>query len=96
MIRNMTYRVHDFGPMTIGIDPSAKAGCFCPQAFFVLRCYDLNTSWRRIIRLRVTLPHLSFPFAFRWRHFGALSVYRLLGRIYYRMGRSPARKETTR
>jgi len=85
MIRQgSTYRIHDVGPVTFGIDPSAKAGCFCPQAFLVVRGYDISPEWRWVKHLRATLPHLSFPFAFRWRRFGALRLYRAFGRLYYR------------
>mgnify|MGYP001563285470 CR=1 FL=1 len=88
MVRNMVYRIHDVGRFTFGIDPSAKAGCYCPQAFLIMR-----RDRRPALRLQVTLPHLSFTTAFRLRRFGTLKLYALIGRLYYRMGRSPFRRQ---
>jgi hypothetical protein len=78
----MIANVHDFGSwLTIGIDATARAGCYYPEAFAYVK-------WPgRTYRLRVTLPHLSFRAALRLRLVGGLKLYSLLERFYFKVGR---------
>lgn len=80
----MTYRVHDFKYLTIGIDPAAHSGAYYPVAFAYVR-WPVRTT-----RLHLTLPHLSFAWALRLNRIGlgrpAFWLYRVVAEFYSRIG----------
>jgi hypothetical protein len=91
--KGMTYRIHDFGPLTLGLDPRARFGCYYPQAFVILRrsgwlaplARRRNPRVKLYTRRNFPLPHVTFARAFRLRRLGALWLYRFQHALIYRL-----------
>ena len=91
-----TYRIHDFGPFTVGISPNGKGGCYAPQWFIVWRRRGWFAPLARrknphvIIYTRGTwtLPHLTWATAYRLKRVpGVLRLYSLQQRFVYAVSR---------
>lgn len=85
-----TYRIHDFGRLTIAFDHSARGGCYNPEIHFIYRQPAPEPGRPNVIRYRrlnIRVPVLGWPRAYAWRRFGALRLYSLEMRIVYRLFR---------
>lgn len=87
----MTYRVHDFKYLTIGIDPQSRGGCYAPQAFAYVKWPGSWPMRARVHRLSLMLPHVSFAWALRLKRVGlgrfGFWAYAVLARLYDRLGK---------
>jgi hypothetical protein len=91
----MTYRLHDVGPFTFGIDPNGRAGTYCPRVFFIWR----RTGWfaplarrrnprvKLYTRVQFYAPHVSWRAYWRLRRVpGMLALYKLDYRFWRWIG----------
>jgi hypothetical protein len=94
--QGMTYRLHDFGPFTVGLDPEGRAGSHSPTFFIVFRYVRKRkdmTNWgpgceyvKTYHTFNWRLPVISFARAWKLRRFGALRLYGVESRIIHRIG----------
>lgn len=93
----MTYRIHDFGPLTVGLDPEHRGGLFSPVVFALFRYTrkrkDME-SWSpgceyvtTYHRLDIPLPFPKWYIAYRLRRLGVLRVYYFFQRLVYRLAK---------
>lgn len=81
-----TYRILDGRAWTIAFDPEARGGTYSPEIHVYYRRgagYVGGRSWR------VRVPHVTWAFAYRWRRFGLLTIFRWNHLLIHRLFDAP-------
>ena len=94
-----TYRIYDWGPVTLALDPESRGGVYSPRI-------SLTYRWRRRRRdmtrwgpgceyvvtypsIRVSLPVIGWRRAWKLRRLGARRLYMFESRLVYRWFSAP-------